>query len=151
VPPAGDLPAFGEATTLLHQAVRHYHAAGLRHDEAEARLLLARALMAEGDREAARDQIASATDVLTDLADTVGLQQAADLAQCLDRRDPGPLTPREQEVLRLVSRGMSNDEIATALTLSTHTVHRHVANILAKLNEPTRASAVSHALSRSLI
>ena len=58
---------------------------------------------------------------------------------------------REKEVLRLVSRGMTNEEIASALTVSPHTVHRHVANILTKLDEPTRVSAVTHALTTGLI
>ncbi|MEP7089905.1 MAG: helix-turn-helix transcriptional regulator [Nocardioidaceae bacterium] len=61
------------------------------------------------------------------------------------------MTARAFDVPRLVSRGLSNDEIAAELTLSRHTVHRHVANILAKLQQPTRAGAVSHAMSAGLI
>ena len=53
--------------------------------------------------------------------------------------DASPLSSRETEILRLVATGMSNREIATTLVLSEHTVHRHVANILRKLDEPTRA------------
>ena len=140
-----------EASTLLQEAVRRYHLAGLRHDEAEARLLLATSLLAQGDAEAARDQVAAASDVMTDLDDTAGLAHAGRLQRSLDGRSTGLLTPREQEVLRLISRGMSNDEIATALTLSRHTVHRHVANILTKLDETTRTSAVTHALTTGLI
>jgi DNA-binding NarL/FixJ family response regulator len=140
-----------EASTLLHEAVRRYHRAGLRHDEAEARLLLAASLLTQGDAEAAREQVASATAVMSDLADTAGLAHARRLAKSIDGRSAALLTPREQEVLRLISRGMSNDDIATALTLSPHTVHRHVANILTKLDEPTRASAVTHALTAGLI
>lgn len=140
-----------EAVALLHEAVRRYHRAGLRHDEAETRLRLATALLAHGDAEAARDHVVSATEVMTELADTAGLAEARRLQSSLAGRSPDLLTPREKEVLRLVSRGMSNDEMATTLTLSRHTVHRHVANILAKLDEPTRASAVTHALTRGLI
>jgi DNA-binding NarL/FixJ family response regulator len=47
--------------------------------------------------------------------------------------------------------GLSNDKIATALTLSGHTVHRHVASILMKLDQPTRAAAVTHALHTGLL
>ena len=140
-----------QASTLLHEAVRRYHRAGLRHDESDARLLLATSLLALRDAEAARDQLATATNVMTELADTAGLARARQLQKSLDGRSTDLLTPREQEVLRLISHGMSNDEIAAALTLSRHTVHRHVANILTKLNEPTRASAVSHALTTGLI
>jgi pimeloyl-ACP methyl ester carboxylesterase/DNA-binding CsgD family transcriptional regulator len=62
-----------------------------------------------------------------------------------------PLTGRETEVLRLVSTGMSNREIASTLVLSEHTVHRHVANILRKLAQSTRASAATHAARTGLI
>jgi two-component system NarL family response regulator len=57
---------------------------------------------------------------------------------------PG-LSKRELEVLGLVARGDTNDMIAERLCLSSHTVKRHVANILAKLHERTRADAVMHA------
>ncbi len=62
-----------------------------------------------------------------------------------------PLTARETEVLRLVSTGMSNREIASTLVLSEHTVHRHIANILRKLAQSTRASAATHATRVGLI
>lgn len=62
-----------------------------------------------------------------------------------------PLTSRETEVLRLVATGMSNREIATTLVLSEHTVHRHVANILRKLAQSTRAGAATQALRVGLI
>lgn len=56
-----------------------------------------------------------------------------------------PLTKRESEVLRLVAVGLSNREIASTLVLSEHTVHRHVANILRKLTQSSRAAAAAHA------
>jgi DNA-binding CsgD family transcriptional regulator/class 3 adenylate cyclase len=55
--------------------------------------------------------------------------------------DLGVLSPREREVLSLVSAGLSNPHIAVQLGLSEHTVKRHVANILLKLDMPTRAAA----------
>ncbi len=61
------------------------------------------------------------------------------------------LTPRELEVLRLVARGMSDDAIAEQLVLSRHTVHRHVANIRAKLRLPSRAAAVAYAARAGLL
>lgn len=60
--------------------------------------------------------------------------------------DPAPvLTSRECEILRLVADGLGDAEIAARLHLSPHTVHRHVANIRTKLDQPSRAAAVAHA------
>jgi pimeloyl-ACP methyl ester carboxylesterase/DNA-binding CsgD family transcriptional regulator len=55
------------------------------------------------------------------------------------------LTAREREVLALVAEGLSNLAIAAELGLSEHTVKRHVANILAKLDLPTRSAAAAFA------
>ncbi|MGE0500203.1 MAG: alpha/beta fold hydrolase [Rhizobiaceae bacterium] len=55
--------------------------------------------------------------------------------------DTGLLTAREREVLQLIAKGLSNPHIAVQLGLSEHTVKRHVANILLKLELPTRAAA----------
>jgi pimeloyl-ACP methyl ester carboxylesterase len=56
-----------------------------------------------------------------------------------------PLSGRETEVLRLVAAGLSNREIAASLVLSQHTVHRHVANVLRKLGQSSRAAAAAYA------
>jgi len=83
------------------------------------------------------------------------LQRA--LAGFLDDATPvesngdSPLTRRETEVLRLVAAGLSNREIASSLVLSEHTVHRHVANILRRLRQPSRAAAAAHATRAGLI
>jgi pimeloyl-ACP methyl ester carboxylesterase/DNA-binding CsgD family transcriptional regulator len=53
------------------------------------------------------------------------------------------LTAREREVLALVAEGRSNASVAQRLQLSEHTVKRHVANILLKLDLPTRAAAAA--------
>jgi non-specific serine/threonine protein kinase len=60
--------------------------------------------------------------------------------------DPGAthgLTPREQEVLRLLVEGKSDREIASALFVSRHTAANHVANILVKLGVSSRAAAAA--------
>jgi pimeloyl-ACP methyl ester carboxylesterase/DNA-binding CsgD family transcriptional regulator len=68
-----------------------------------------------------------------------------------EAEDASPLSTRETEILRLVATGMSNREIATTLVLSEHTVHRHIANILRKLAQSTRAAAATQALRAGLI
>jgi pimeloyl-ACP methyl ester carboxylesterase/DNA-binding CsgD family transcriptional regulator len=62
-----------------------------------------------------------------------------------DTNGDSPLSPRETEVLRLVAAGLSNREIASSLVLSEHTVHRHVANVLRKLGQSSRAGAAASA------
>jgi DNA-binding CsgD family transcriptional regulator len=59
------------------------------------------------------------------------------------RRNPGGLTAREVEVLQLVAEGLTNAEIADRLVVSRRTVDHHVSAILAKLDAPSRASAVA--------
>lgn len=55
------------------------------------------------------------------------------------------LTPREQEILRLVARGLSNAELADTLMVSENTVKTHVKNILGKLHMKNRREAASYA------
>jgi len=59
---------------------------------------------------------------------------------------PEQLSEREREVLRLMSGGMSNKEIANTLDLSEGTVKNHVSNILAKLGVRDRTRAVLKAM-----
>jgi DNA-binding CsgD family transcriptional regulator len=61
------------------------------------------------------------------------------------------LTPRELDVLKLVAQGLSNPDIAKRLVVSEHTVHRHLANILGKLNLSSRAGAVAWAVRTGLM
>jgi len=66
-------------------------------------------------------------------------------------RDLTSLTPRETEVLTLMGRGLSNSELAAALTLSEATVKTHVARIFAKLALRDRAQAVVLAYETGLV
>jgi len=61
------------------------------------------------------------------------------------------LTPREQQALVLLAKGLSNKQIARRLGISEHGAKRHVANVLAKLNCPNRTLAVALAMRYGLL
>jgi NarL family two-component system response regulator LiaR len=61
-----------------------------------------------------------------------------------------PLTQREIGVLRLVAQGLSNQEIATKLSITEGTVRLHVSNILGKLHLANRTQATLYALQEGL-
>jgi non-specific serine/threonine protein kinase len=63
----------------------------------------------------------------------------------------GGLTARERDVLRLVTQGRSNKEIAAALTISERTVNTHLVHIFAKLDVSSRAAATAAALRLRLV
>lgn len=63
---------------------------------------------------------------------------------------PEPLTKREVDVIQLVARGMSNQEIAEELVITEATVRAHVSNILSKLHLANRVQATLYALKEGL-
>ena len=62
-----------------------------------------------------------------------------------------PLTPREQEVVKLVAEGYTNKQIAETLVISDKTVERHRANILDKLGMRDRVELTRYAIRNGLI
>jgi DNA-binding NarL/FixJ family response regulator len=62
-----------------------------------------------------------------------------------------PLTPREQEVVKLIAEAHTNDEIAAMLVISKKTVERHRANILEKLGMTDRVELTRYAIRRGLV
>lgn len=85
-------------------------------------------------------------DFLTD-EDSAPARPASGHPQSLDG-----LSRREVEILQLAARGMDNDTIATALTLSVRTVERHLSNVYAKLDlhgKSARTAAVARLLTRA--
>ena len=89
------------------------------------------------------------------LAPSVTRRLIADLTRNRPRTTPAAaldvLTGRERETLVLLARGLSNAEIATALTVSEHTVKTHVSNTLTKLNLRDRVQAVIAAYETGLV
>ena len=151
------------ARPLLEDAVDLYVQSGAPFESARARLLLARALAATGDTNSAVSEVKRAIDQLVELKADLDLSRARALLAEISPSTPAPapgrggandtagLTSREMEVLRLVAGGMSNQLIGERLFVSEHTVHRHLANIFAKLSVSSRAAAVAQAARRGLL
>jgi DNA-binding NarL/FixJ family response regulator len=62
-----------------------------------------------------------------------------------------PLTPREQEIVKLIAEAHSSKEIAALLTISVKTVERHRANVLEKLGMRDRVELTRYAIRRGLV
>ncbi|PSK90523.1 regulatory LuxR family protein [Murinocardiopsis flavida] len=137
-------------------AVQEWAATGLSLQRADAQLGAAAAAAAAGDRHSAAPLLRAAAHAakesgaeplerrVTDLARRTGIALDATPASA----PPGPpagLTPRETEVLRLLSRGRTNAEIAGELFISAKTASVHVSNILGKLGLANRGAAAAHA------
>jgi LuxR family maltose regulon positive regulatory protein len=147
----------------LEDAVDLFLRCGAPYELARSRIELARVLASMGRVDAALVEARRAIDLLTELKAELELSHARALVESLsthDRKNPADkqpggngagLTAREIEVLRLIADGLNNQTIGERLFLSEHTVHRHVANIFAKLSVSSRAAAVAQAARRGLL
>lgn len=78
-------------------------------------------------------------------------QPAPEIGDSGEVASGGGLTPRESEILTELGRGLSNVQIATALTITEATVKTHVSRVLAKLGVPSRMQAAIVARERGLV
>jgi DNA-binding CsgD family transcriptional regulator len=137
----------------LEDAVDLFQESGSPFETGRTRVELAGVMKALGRSEAAADEVRRAIEDLTPLGASLEMSRAravldaaaatADTVPVVDGRKT--LTPREIEILQLISTGLNNQAIAERLFISEHTVHRHVANTLTKLNVSSRSAAVAHA------
>jgi ATP/maltotriose-dependent transcriptional regulator MalT len=140
------------AAVALEDAAALFAASDAPFELGRARTELARTLGDLGRLDLARREAAAALKVLKRTPASALRERAREVLDSLgDRSRRGHLTRRELEVLRLIARGMRDRDIAEALTLSEHTVHRHVSNIYAKLGCSTRAAAVAKAVESKLL
>jgi LuxR family maltose regulon positive regulatory protein len=142
------------ARPLLEDAVDRFEESGGIVEAAEARIELATTLLALGRADVAEREAVTALDRLLSVgAVTLAARARRTLDACARdvRCQPGELTRREREVLRLLVEGLTNRQIADRLVVSEHTVHRHVTNILRKLDLPSRTAAAAHALRSGLL
>jgi ATP/maltotriose-dependent transcriptional regulator MalT len=143
------------ARRRLEDAVELYDASPAPYDAATSRLVLARTLAAQDRSEAALEHALAALAEFERLGAARATRTAAKLVTQLGGRSAAArragLTVREVEVLSLVAEGLSNRRVAERLVVSEHTVHRHLANVYAKLGVSSRAAAVSLAAERELL
>jgi len=127
---------------------------------------LARLYKSQRDREGMDREIKSARQILQQLETNITDEKLrADFIHSADKSLPveskiskrrsaakkfDGLTPREQEVARLISEGKSNRKVAEELVLSERTVENHVGNILTKLGYNSRAQVAVWAMEKGL-
>ena len=146
------------AREALEDAVDLWDRAHFPYQASGARLALARVQARLGLHALAQAEARTAHDTLDRLGASRDRGRAAALLGELGQagggalgKPPAQLTLREREVLQLVAQGLSDKRVAARLRLSEHTVHRHVSNILDKLDLPSRAAAVAHAAKTGLL
>jgi LuxR family maltose regulon positive regulatory protein len=147
------------AKRCFEDAIEGWSGSGAPFEAADARIELGRVLFRLGRRAAAIEQANAAGEALCAIGASRAAGRAQELARELDGGDgppcdgdgAGPLSRRESEILGLMAQGLTNRQIARQLCRSEHTVHRHVANILTKLDRPSRAAAVSYAAKHGLV
>lgn len=143
----GDAPG---ASRPLRQAWRLWLELGVPYEAARCRVLIGCACRELGDESSAvMDFEAAHTDFL-ELGAAPAAAWAASLMQSGRSGGTGPLTARENEVLRLVASGKGNRAIAAELYLSEKTVARHLSNIFLKLGVNSRAAATGYAYEHGL-
>jgi DNA-binding NarL/FixJ family response regulator len=142
--------AFEQAREAFEDAVQLLGRAGLPFEAARARVGLAQTLRELGREEAACRELELARERFVALGAPAEERRTAALQAQRPAGDSRILSARESEVLRLLAEGLSNKQIAARLTLSEHTVHRHVANILVKLRLSSRAAAAAYAAKHGL-
>ena len=142
------------ALAALRRALGLWQELQAPYPAARTRVSIALACRALGDEDGAALELDAARaaferlEAAPDLAHVDALR-ARPLVSAAAAR--GGLTPRELTVLKLVATGRTNRQIAAELHLSEKTVDRHVSNIFAKLDVPSRAAATAYAFRHRLL
>jgi DNA-binding CsgD family transcriptional regulator len=140
----------GAAVTTLGAAIEEAERLALTLDALWTRIDLGRSLT-ESDPERAIDVLGAAAESAAQMGAVTEGEVAEKLLRSLGvrtwRRGPAaePLTDRERQIVRLISDGASNPEIAQQLFLSRKTVERHVSNVLKKVGVRNRAELAARA------
>lgn len=144
------------ARPLLEDALDCFRRSGAPFEASQVRIELATSLAALGRTDEAEREAVTAWDRLVELGADAEAERARRLLDGPirgggDGSRLAKVTPREHEVLEHLARGLTNRQIAERLVVSEHTVHRHVTNILRKLDLPSRAAAAAYAARSGLL
>ncbi|HXT16053.1 MAG TPA: LuxR C-terminal-related transcriptional regulator [Gemmatimonadaceae bacterium] len=151
------LRAFGELShseNCYERAIDLFARSGAPFETARARAGLAELYVSTGREESAEREARLAAGAFEALGAAREASRAQALLESLDEapvKGRAGLTERQIEILRLVAKGMSNGDIAARLSLSEHTVKRHVANLLMRLALHSRAAAAAYAAKEGLL
>lgn len=135
----------------LREACRFWEDLEVPYELARTRGLIGRACERLGDVDSARMEFDTARWYLRELGASPELSRLPAHASGDTAPHRHGLTPRELQVLRLIASGKTNKAIALELCVSERTIDRHVGNILAKLNVPSRTAATAYACQHQLI
>jgi DNA-binding CsgD family transcriptional regulator len=143
---ADDAPG---ALAALRGACRLWRELAVPYEEARARVGVSRACAALGDHDACALELEAARAIFTRLGAGPELERLNGPQGA--STPPAGLTERECEVLRQVAAGHTNRRIAAQLSISEHTVARHVQNIFLKLGLTSRAAATAYAYEHGIV
>jgi DNA-binding CsgD family transcriptional regulator len=139
------------ALPILRQAWTGWQEVDAPYDAARVRVLIGLASRDLGDVEAAEMEFDAARWIFQQLGARPDLTRVETLSRALKPAPAGGLSAREMQVLRLVARGKTNREIASALFISERTVERHLSNIFNKLDLTSRSAATAYAYEHQLL
>lgn len=140
----------GGALATSRRAWSAWRELDVPYEAARCRVIAARACRALGDEASALMELDAARAVFVELGARHALAEVEAESSATRPEHPGGLSARELEVLRLVAAGATNRSIAGELFLSEKTVERHLSNIFAKLDVPSRAAATAFAFRHGL-
>ena len=135
----------------LRRAAKLWQLLEAPYETGRSRELVGLACRDLGDEDGARLELEAAREIYTRLGAATDLARIETPGRLDGGAESHGLTKRELEVLRRLSAGETNKEIAAALVVSVRTVDRHVSNLYAKLGVSSRAAATSYAHAHGLV
>lgn len=140
-----------DALARLRAASTAWQRLRMPYEAARTAELIGRACLALGDRSCAELELDGARETFESLGAAPDLERLRQIGDLPATSSDGVLSARELEVLAHVAGGKTNREVAEALSISQHTVGRHLENIFVKLGVRTRAAAIAHAYEHDLL